>query len=862
VGKSAGGNRTLRNAFTHDHFGPSTHQQGGLYAGLIIEPPGSAWYHNETGALLGGPYQVRDDGGPTTFQAVIITPDQRFSYREFLLEFQDFQLAYLKGGGVDGNGLAVPDPERAVNPPGRREIPLPPYYGGDGPFGPDTALLRRPAHDRCPDGEPAPCPEIISADDPGTFSVNYRNEPIPLRVRNPGTNTQVLNDIRGDLSHVYRSIPRVDPVLNTTGPYPPLTADVGPYDPYTPLLRAYENDNVEVRVLVGAHEEGHNFSINGIKWLFEPFDPDSGWRNSQMMGISEKYDFIVPRMPKNARSSDYLYKPGTAVDDQWNGLWGLMRSYSTARSDLVKLPNNKHGFGPGASNPGDFVGVCPRAAAETPRNYTVAAYLARDILPRRRLEFTGQNGYNFTVRDNDPHSHTYGDTETGPLHDPTAIIFVNITPQWQSGVAPDLDPYTGQYARPRVEPLILRANSGDCINVTLVNRLPEKAPDLPGYNTMPMIVDYFNANQVIPSSHVGLHPQLVFFDVTKGDGMNVGNNPVQTAAPGGTVTYQWYAGDIHIDPDTNYGTAVPIEFGATNLSSSDPIKHSNKSAIGSLIIEPRYSTWAVDPDSTHSATITLGGTSGSGEVCKTYPCPEPTPPSFREQVLQFQNDVNMRFGDGSAVPNLADAEDPEDSAQKAINYRTEPMWTRLCFYPSTPLTGGDPRYPRTGCPNPAESTHQIDMTNALHNNQIGGLDPVTPIFTATPGAQVRFRVLHSGGHARNNVFMVHGHIWREMPYQTGSNSTVIGDKFDSPWHGAQYGHGPSNHFDVVLKSAGGRFVVQGDYLYRTFQSFQFDGGIWGLFRVAPAKTKTYPCGYCPDGQACLDVDCPPPAEEY
>ncbi|HEY1403350.1 MAG TPA: hypothetical protein VGB05_04430, partial [Pyrinomonadaceae bacterium] len=65
VGQSVAGNRTLRNAFTHDHFGPSTHQQGGLYAGLIIEPQNSAWYHNETGTLLGGPSQQRDDGGPT-----------------------------------------------------------------------------------------------------------------------------------------------------------------------------------------------------------------------------------------------------------------------------------------------------------------------------------------------------------------------------------------------------------------------------------------------------------------------------------------------------------------------------------------------------------------------------------------------------------------------------------------------------------------------------------------------------------------------------------------------------------------------------------------------------------------------------
>ena len=32
--------RTLRTVFTHDHFGPSTHQQAGLYAGLVVEPQG------------------------------------------------------------------------------------------------------------------------------------------------------------------------------------------------------------------------------------------------------------------------------------------------------------------------------------------------------------------------------------------------------------------------------------------------------------------------------------------------------------------------------------------------------------------------------------------------------------------------------------------------------------------------------------------------------------------------------------------------------------------------------------------------------------------------------------------------------
>jgi hypothetical protein len=39
--------------FTHDHYGPSTHQQVGLYSTLLIEPEDSVWLHNETGAQLG-----------------------------------------------------------------------------------------------------------------------------------------------------------------------------------------------------------------------------------------------------------------------------------------------------------------------------------------------------------------------------------------------------------------------------------------------------------------------------------------------------------------------------------------------------------------------------------------------------------------------------------------------------------------------------------------------------------------------------------------------------------------------------------------------------------------------------------------
>src|SRR5258707_868947 len=95
--------RTIRTVFTHDHFGPSTHQQAGLYAGLVVEPEGSVWRTNESGAIMGGydsstgrniPGRAFGDGGPTSWQAVVETPKKEQSFREFLLELQDTTLTY------------------------------------------------------------------------------------------------------------------------------------------------------------------------------------------------------------------------------------------------------------------------------------------------------------------------------------------------------------------------------------------------------------------------------------------------------------------------------------------------------------------------------------------------------------------------------------------------------------------------------------------------------------------------------------------------------------------------------------------------------------------------------------------------
>jgi hypothetical protein len=841
-----GKDRTLRTVFTHDHFGPSTHQQGGLYSGLVIEPNGSVWRDPETGVILGS---RATDGGPTSWQAIIQHPTPSLSVREFLFEFADFQLAYQAGFGIGAGGKPIADPIHVINPPIKAEVGL--------PFIVENGMI-------CPGGVPAPCPEAISAADPGTFSVNYRNEPVPLRVRNPSTNTQATG-AAGDLSKVYKSnITRADPAFNVQPTfYPPLTRGVQPGDPFTPLLRAYENDRVQIRILVGAHEETHFLTVNGHKWLHEPGTPqdplsvnNSGFRNSQTAGISEHFELNTGKesVQGNRPFIDYLYQNNASVDGQWNGIWGILRVYNGRaglRSDLLALSNNLAGAAAYTTNNTEFTDttyktgstdyldttdssilmdstfttdstllVDPSLETQLTTEPTTETTLTTETTaivddttiqstslvtsleseyatgtsslasvcpgtaPRRNISVTAVNA---SALPGGKLIYNSRAGNGGALNDPTAIMY------FRSG---DIDAYGKVKAGVPIEPLVVRARAGECINFTLNNRLPSTLADLAGFNTMPNLLFHFNANQVRPSKQVGLHPQLLAYNVLNSDGKNVGFNPTQTVGPGGVARYRWYAGDVVINGSQR--VATPIEFGATNLISSDPIKHSNKGAVGSLIIEPQGSTWIEDSGSRAQATVTKAdGT------------------SFREFVVQFQTDINMRYADGTPVPILAGEEDAEDSGHKAINYRTEPLWKRMGYAPETPLT----------------TTRTFDFTNVLTNALVAG-NPQTPVFTARAGQDVRFRVLNANGHNRSIEFQVHGHFWQEEPY--ANNSKVIGNNPLSEVKGSQYGVGPTSHFDVLPNNgAGGARRVVGDYLYRDQMSFKFDGGLWGIFRVTP-----------------------------
>jgi hypothetical protein len=178
-------------------------------------------------------------------------------------------------------------------------------------------------------------------------------------------------------------------------------------------------------------------------------------------------------------------------------------------------------------------------------------------------------------------------------------------------------------------------------------------------------------------------------------------------------------------------------------------------------------------------------------------------------VLVYQNDINFRTeaelpkvcfpsasnsgSGGYPVENLACDDDAEDSGGKAVNYRTEPLWKRLQHPPGMPFSSDSTTVTATN-----------DLTtwwDVLSNGKVGGTDPVTPVYSVRQGTQVRLRLLMPGGHSRNIVPALHGHIWDREPWI--QDSTRIGRNSFSFWEGAHFGHGPTNHYDVLLRDGAG-----------------------------------------------------------
>ncbi len=343
--------KTLETVFTHDHFGASNHQQLGLYAGLIVEPAATRWFdHDNSGNIIELGAGGRTDGGPTSWKSVVIGQTAADTFREFALNYQDFHIAYSKPDST------TPKSGNPINNPWQVADAADNDYTG--------TSLPRLVNQQCPPNPSGVCwPEIVSADDIGVMSINYRAEPIPPRIWNPNTKTSQAAGNQGDLAQMFRSITRADPDLNKPQNNFPLVGNISKpswpvptpgmtaRDPFTPLLETYEREPFRIRLLAGAHEHEHSFTVNGMTWKTNTEDPNSGYRSFQGTALSEHFEFdgvldipaslfdpltgYTPRF----NQLDHLYKVGASIEDVWYGNWGLLRAYrSNTKSPPAHLP--------------------------------------------------------------------------------------------------------------------------------------------------------------------------------------------------------------------------------------------------------------------------------------------------------------------------------------------------------------------------------------------------------------------------------------------------------------------------------------------------------------------------------------------
>ena len=421
-------------------------------------------------------------------------------------------------------------------------------------------------------------------------------------------------------------------------------------DPFTPMVRTMAGDVVRIKMQAGGDEEEHTATVHGIKWLQggSAFGgaPNSGWRNAQPAGISEQFTLkspVIGVVGERGNSTDYVYSMDASQDGYWSGMWGLMRVYNNRQNALTMLPGSPWETTNNVNiNRDGFIGACPAETVGKGRNaetrtlnlrqYNVTAVLANDILPAGTVAMpqadphpTGHEGaYPDPTAGSLVYNSRGGGANGEVLHDPTAIMYVRTEDMVNAN-----DPTQGLKAGVPVEPLILRANAGDCIDVTLRNRLltqataggqpvidaagaevfldngdplfvadPAGLSDCGGtlctevlagtvvFDQMPDMATYseligalkrdrgagidgsttFMTNLVQASPWVGMHAQLVEFDGSRDNGIHAGNKKADTlVAPGGQRTYRWYAGQLEASVEEGRGNRVEFVLEATPI---------------------------------------------------------------------------------------------------------------------------------------------------------------------------------------------------------------------------------------------------------------------------------------------------------
>jgi hypothetical protein len=571
-------------------------------------------------------------------------------------------------------------------------------------------------------------------------------------------------------------------------------------DPETPVLEAYDGDQIRLRLFQGSYEEQHNFGLHGLR-----FDPEGFAEQdmvSQVIGTSEAFTFRVPSEetqqsfehitnPDDLPVRDYRYG-SNIIDDMWTGMWGLTRIWGSEVDHLQTLPDVDAQEGdiseeelrtmghPAPFSDFDWTEEGQRAKLR---------YAEDDDLTRPPDRNARQNG---SVGPIPPTPADDGKGPGEPCPDDAPVRSFDVTAfqveipyndygdRDQYGVVFALDRYVDEIKngdRP-VTPLTLHANQGDCIEINLTNDLPGGVTNDHSHPKMRVSQEWDR------SERISLHPLQVIYDVNGSNASTIGFNYDTTVDRGETITYRWYA-------DVEVGTSILWDM-------ADIRSTRHHGGFGQLVIEPED---AVTLDNeTGEVSVT------SAESMIKLPGGEP---DFRENALIYADGqfiLNRDDPDSCVVPPGPDIEnpedpcnqlgDPEDHGYASINYRAEPFIRRF---------------------------ENNDAQHLVYSSRVHG-DPNTPVLNAVTNDPVKFRVAAGADKARANAFHLAEHQWQR--FQGVDESPIIGVD-------GQLSPGKALTLDLLGGAGGlGTGSGNGDYIYQeTKQRRRLEAGLWGIFRV-------------------------------
>ncbi len=456
-------------------------------------------------------------------------------------------------------------------------------------------------------------------------------------------------------------------------------------DPPTPLLKAYVGDPVVIRQ-VGLDEQVGDIRVTGHRFAEERFSPNGVLTDAGTAGISEKMDYVF-----NAGNfpGDYLYYSGRSLEEE-SGAWGIFRVMNTLHSSgpnaLEALPDRTAppsgagfptltttGKAPPAA-PSDSGSVCPSGARV--RSYNVSIF----------------NGITFD-------KGMPGESDTADGTSSWAVMY-SLT-QDEAAIKAGTKPAV---------PLVIRANAGDCLQVTLHNDLP---------------TDHWTWTWGSGTTRAGFNIGNVLYNPQTSFGGSIGYDPDSSVAPGGQRTYDYYV-------DKELGTNLILN--TANESSW------RQGAYGALIAEPAGSVYE-DPFTGQSiqsgifADIFPGSGSPFREFVTIFSDREPL---LAHEVMVYYLDSDHSYTDYNEA-SLTDREPVDEGGDGNGNCGSSP------------------------CPDP------FNLGQAKSDSVNGGNDPTTPLFEAFAGDPVRWRVADAAG---DNIisFNVAGH---EFPLDHGLTGSQI-----------------------------------------------------------------------------------------